>query len=68
MQDLKLRELIDEVNRCNTNFNQTDKSTVDIAIYELLVAEERLNLYLKERKEEKWKEQRHNVEIATGGI
>lgn len=68
MQDLKLKELVNEVNRCNTNFNQTDKSTVNIAIYELLVAEERLNLYLKERKEEKWEEQQHNAEIATEGM
>lgn len=51
MQDLKLKELIDEVNRCNTNFNQADKSTVSIATYELMAAEERLNLYIKERKE-----------------
>ena len=51
MQDLKLKELVNEVNRCNTNFNQTDKSTVSIAMYELMAAEERLNLYIKERKE-----------------
>ena len=51
MKDLKLKELIDEVNRCNTNFNQADKSTVSIAMYELMAAEERLNLYIKERKE-----------------
>lgn len=51
MQDLKLKELVEEVNRCNTNFNQTDKSTVSIATYELMAAEERLNLYIKERKE-----------------
>ncbi len=50
MQDLKLKELVDEVNRCNANFNQSDESTISIATYELMAAEERLNLYLKERK------------------
>ena len=51
MQDLKLKELVDEVNRCSTNFNQADEAVIDIATYELMAAEERLNLYLKERKE-----------------
>ena len=50
MQDLKLKELVDEVNRCSTNFNQADKAIIDIATYELMAAEERLNLYIKERK------------------
>lgn len=51
MQGLKLKELVDEVNRCSANFNQADEAVIDIATYELLAAEERLNLYLKERKE-----------------
>lgn len=51
MQDLKLKELVDEVNRCNTNFNQADESIISIVTYELMAAEERLNLYIKERKE-----------------
>lgn len=56
MQDLILRSLVDEVNRCNTNFNQADDATVSIAIYDLRAAEERLDLYLKERKSEKYLE------------
>ena len=54
MQDLRLKDLVDEVNRCNTNFNQADEATVSIATYELLAAEEKLNLYIKERKNEKF--------------
>lgn len=45
-----LKVLVDEVNRCNTNFNEADEATVNIAIYELGAAEEKLNLYLKERR------------------
>lgn len=49
--DLKLKELKEEVERCNTLFNEaTTEKTTKIATYELLAAEERLNLYLKERK------------------
>ena len=51
MQDLKLRALVDEVSRCNTIFNEADDATFEIATYELKAAKERLDLYLKERRE-----------------
>lgn len=43
MQDLKLKELVDEVNRLTTIFNESDKVTVGIATHELKAAEDRLN-------------------------
>lgn len=51
MQDLKLKDLVDEVNRCHTNFNEAaDGESITVTVYELMAAEERLNLYLKERR------------------
>lgn len=50
MQDKKLEELVKEVNRLNTIFNESDEATIEIATHELKAAEERLVLYLKERK------------------
>lgn len=50
MQDLKLRSLVDEVNRCTSILNEADEEASTIAIYELSAAKERLNLYLKERR------------------
>lgn len=57
MQDLKLKSLVDEVNRCNTNFNMaTTPEIISIASNELMAAEESLNTYLKERKSAKEKD------------
>ena len=50
MQDLKLRELVDEVSRLTTIYNQCDPDAAEIAGLELDAAKERVNLYIKERK------------------
>lgn len=41
---------IEEVKNARSNFNDADEDTVDLAIYELMAAEERLSLLIKERK------------------
>ena len=41
---------IEEVKNARSNFDDADEDTVDLAIYELMAAEERLNLLIKERK------------------
>ncbi|MDR7870889.1 MAG: hypothetical protein RIN55_08530 [Tissierellaceae bacterium] len=41
---------IDEVENARSNFKNCDEDTIDLAIYELMAAEERLNLLIKERK------------------
>lgn len=41
---------IEEVNNARSNFNDADDDTIDLAIYELMAAEERLSLLIKERK------------------
>lgn len=41
---------ISEVENARSNYNNADEDTIDLAIYELMVAEERLNLLIKEKK------------------
>ena len=41
---------IEEVEIARSNFNDADEDTIDLAIYELMVAEERLNLLIKNKK------------------
>ena len=41
---------IEEVENARLNFNDADEDTIDLAIYELMAAEERLSLLIKERK------------------
>ena len=41
---------IEEVKNARSNFHDADKDAVDLAIYELMAAEERLNLLIKDRK------------------
>ena len=50
MQDKTLKKLANEVNRCNTIFNESAGSAVLPAVFELRAAEERLRLYLQERR------------------
>jgi|GEM_PF-5328411 len=44
------KRLIEELKKARQKFNTADEDSVDLAIYELLAAEERLNLLIKERK------------------
>lgn len=44
------KSTIEEVQNARLNFNDADEETVDLAIYELMAAEERLSLLIKERK------------------
>lgn len=39
-----------ELENARSNFRDADENTIDLAIYELMAAEERLNLLIKERK------------------
>lgn len=49
----KLEELaIEGIENARTNFNNADEGAIDLAIYELMTAEERLNILIKERKKE----------------
>ena len=41
---------IEEVKNARSNFNDADDDSIDLAIYELMAAEERLSLLIKERK------------------
>lgn len=41
---------IEEVEQARSKFNDADENTVDLAIYELMAAEERLSLLIRERK------------------
>ena len=44
------RLTIEEVEYARSNFKDADEDTIDLAIYELMAAEERLNLLIKDRK------------------
>lgn len=44
------KRLIEELKKARQKFNTADEDSVDLAIYELLAAEERLNLLIKKRK------------------
>ncbi|MDR7870342.1 MAG: hypothetical protein RIN55_05750 [Tissierellaceae bacterium] len=50
MQDNKLEELVNEVNRLNTIYNECEPEAAVAALLDLRAAEERLSLYLNERK------------------
>lgn len=54
--DLKLKSLIAEVERARNQFNNAKPEYQNIAIYELMAAEERLNQYIREMKEKEIKE------------
>lgn len=41
---------IKEVEYARSNFNDADEETIDLAIYQLMAAEERLSLLIRERK------------------
>ncbi|NLY46971.1 MAG: hypothetical protein GX053_13430 [Tissierella sp.] len=41
---------IEEVRNARTRFDEADENSVDLAIYELMAAEERLSLLIQERK------------------
>ena len=51
MLDKTTEKLIKEVARCEMIFNECDPSASIIAILELRVAEERLNLHFREKRE-----------------
>ncbi len=44
------RLTIEEVKYARSNFKDADEDTMDLAIYELMAAEERLNLLIRDRK------------------
>lgn len=50
VEDRKLDELIKEVHRCETIFNECEPAASLAAILDLRAAEERLDLYFKERR------------------
>ena len=50
MQDKMLEELVSEVNRLNTIYNESVGTSVVPSLFELRAAEERLRNYLNERK------------------
>lgn len=50
MLDLKLKAAIDEMKIAENRFNNADKSDINLAIHELMVAEEKLNSILKDIK------------------
>lgn len=49
----ELQQAINELQQAQQNFNYADKDFIDIAINQLNVAECKLNLLLKEKKEKK---------------
>lgn len=49
--DLKMKSLIHDVELANQNYNNAESNYINIATYELLAAEEKLNLYIKEEKQ-----------------
>lgn len=50
----KLEELtIEGIENARMNFDNADDDTINLAIYELMAAEERLNVLIKERKKNK---------------
>jgi len=50
MKNLTLKALINDVEIARRNFQNADPDYVDIAIYELMAAEEKLNEYIREQK------------------
>lgn len=42
-----------ELNRARNMFDNADDSTLSLAIYELMAAEEKINMLIKEKKREK---------------
>lgn len=46
------KSIIEGVINARSNFQNADEDTIDLAIYELMAAEERLNILIKERKKE----------------
>lgn len=53
MQDKQLEELVNEVNRLNTIFNESTGDAVEAVTLELEAANKRVDQYIKERKEGK---------------
>lgn len=48
--DMQLKTLLDELEIANQNFSNAESDYVNIATYELMAAEGKLNNYLKEKK------------------
>lgn len=48
--DLTMKALINDVEQARNNFNNADKDYINIATYELMAAEEKLNNYIREKK------------------
>lgn len=55
-KDLILEQLVQDVKVAENRFQEAEAKSINLAIYELMCAEERLNLYLNEKKEEFAKE------------
>ena len=47
------KSTIEEVENARSNFKDADEDTIDLAIYELMAAEERLNLLIRDKKRSK---------------
>lgn len=45
------KQLVQNLQNARDNFDDADENSIDLAIYELMVAEERLNLLIKNKKE-----------------
>ena len=52
LQDREVRNAIENLHIARSNYNEASGQVTDLVIYELLLAEERLNLIISERKEE----------------
>lgn len=48
--DLAMKSLVDEVKIARQNYDNAEKDFINIATYELLAAEEKLNNYIREKK------------------
>lgn len=48
--DLNMRTLINDVEQARNNFNNAEPDYINIATYELMAAEERLNQHIREMK------------------
>lgn len=48
--DLHLSSLIEDVKQAQDNFNNANEDYINIATYELMAAEDKLNNYIREKK------------------
>lgn len=48
--DLHLKALIEDVQQAQDNFNNANEDYINIATYELMAAEDKLNNYIRDKK------------------